>query len=105
MDEKKSFLEKMSKQVDEWDEQLEKLEKEMSDARAETKAEYKKGIADLQRKRDELQRKIKEFDSAADEAYADLKPSVEKHWKELKGALQGLTGSLLGQDKSKPREK
>lgn len=104
MEDKKSFLEKLSTRIEDLDKQLEQMKKDMANAKSDAKNEYQRGIAELQKKRDNLQERIKEFDSAADDAYAELKPALEAHWKEIKGSLDRIAGSLLGREKKAPEQ-
>lgn len=95
MSEKETYLKELKKQVDDWDKKLNKLNSEAVVAKAETKADIKKGISDLERKRNELRERIKELEAASDKTFADVKAAVQKNWSDLDGALTNFAQSLL----------
>jgi seryl-tRNA synthetase len=84
MDARTKFVELLSAQIVEWDNQLEALKDKAESARAEEKSEYAETIAALQRKRDEAVKKLMGIGAATDDEWEDLKAGAEQIWSEVK---------------------
>jgi hypothetical protein len=84
MDTRTKFVEKLSAQMVEWDNQLEYLKDKVESATAEEKSEYSKTIAALQRKRDQAAEKLMGISAATDDEWGDLKAGAEQIWNEVK---------------------
>ena len=84
MDSRTKFVEMLSAQIVEWDNQLENLKDNMESATAEEKSEYAKTISVLQRKRDQAAEKLMGIGAATDDEWGDLKAGAEQIWKEVK---------------------
>jgi uncharacterized coiled-coil DUF342 family protein len=88
MEDKKSFLQKLSEQLQELDTELDELKVKAHLAKADARDELQKQMEELRVKRDEAQIKLKELQGVGDEAWDEIKAGVEKSWGELRGAFK-----------------
>lgn len=90
MDTRTKFVELLSAQMVEWDNQLEDLKDKLESATAEEKSEYAKTITVLQRKRDEAAEKLMGIGAATDDEWGDLKEGAEQIWSEVKNIFRDI---------------
>lgn len=76
MTDKDIFIKKMHAKIDEWNAQIDRLAAKSEIAGADAKAEYNNSIDKLQRKRDEIDKKIREAVTAGDNAWQDMKIGI-----------------------------
>ena len=88
MDKRTEFVEKLSAQMVEWDNQIDLLKDKTESAPAEAKADYSSAIAALQLKRDETALKLQGISAAGDDEWEDLKKGTEKVWDEVRSILR-----------------
>lgn len=84
MDARTKFVEKLSAQMVEWDNQLEFLKDKLEYATAAEQSEYAKTIAALQQKREQAAEKLMGIAAATEDEWADLKTAAEQIWGEVK---------------------
>lgn len=84
MDTRTKFVEKLSAQIVEWDNQIEFLKDKMEIATAEEKSKHAKTITDLQRKRGQAAEKLMGIAAATDDEWGDMKAGAEQIWREVK---------------------
>ena len=83
IEKRKTYQEKLSAQLEEWNAQIALFIAKADKARAEGKFDHDKIIEALQHKQDEAKIKLQELKSSGDEAWEDLKAGAEKAWAEL----------------------
>lgn len=88
MEDKKSFLQKLAVQLQEWDTEIDELKVKAHLAKADAKDELLKQIEELRVKRDTAQTKLKQMQEVSDEAWDDIRTGLEKSWTELSGAFR-----------------
>jgi hypothetical protein len=88
MEDKKSYLEKLAAQLQQWDKDIDALKIKADKAKAEAKIEILKQIDELRAQKQTAQSRLTELQAAGDEAWDELKAGAEKSWTELKGAFK-----------------
>lgn len=88
MEEKKSYLQKLAAQLQDWDSELDQLKLKAEQAKSGAKAEIEEQITELRAKKDAAMVKFNQLQEASDEAWDDIKAGAEKSWAELKGAFK-----------------
>jgi len=83
MDKRTEYVEKLSAQMVEWDNQINLLKDKVESAAPGTRSEYSKTIATLQLKRDEAATKLQGISAASDEEWEELKTGTEQIWGEV----------------------
>ena len=88
MDKRTEFVEKLSAQVVEWDEQIESLRDKAEASRTEEKFEYYQTIDALQLQRDQAAAKLAGISLASDDEWADMKAGAEQICGEVTGLFR-----------------
>jgi hypothetical protein len=83
MDKRTEYVEKLSAQMVEWDEQIYQLKYLADSATSEVKSDYSREIEDLQIKRDVAAQKLQGISAASDDEWEDLKLGTEQVWGEV----------------------
>ena len=87
MDKRTEYVEKLSAQMVEWDNQIELLKDKAKSAAPESKSDYSNAIETLQLKRDEAAVKLQGISAATDDEWEDLKTGTEDVWGEVRTIL------------------
>ena len=87
MDKRTEYVEKLSAQMVEWDNQIDLLKDRAESAPPEAKPDYSSAIAALQLKRDEAAVKLQGISAATDDEWEDLKEGTEQVWSEVGSIL------------------
>ncbi len=87
-DKRKAYEDKLDAQLKEWSTQLALLKAKADNAKADMKIHYYETIDTLQRRHDEVRKRLQELRAASDTAWGDLKTGVEKAWADVKTAYQ-----------------
>lgn len=87
MDERTEYVEKLSAQMVEWDNQIERLKDMAESSTPETKVDYSKAIASLKHKRNEAAEKLQGISTAGDDEWEELKSGTERVWGEVQSIL------------------
>jgi hypothetical protein len=82
-EETKSFLEKLSAQLLDWDSQVNELKQKAVQAKGDAKLKYEKEIANLNEKMEQVKTRVEEFHHAGGEAWESAKDGLDKASKEL----------------------
>lgn len=93
-EEKNEYLDKMAKQVGEWEANIEALKKKAEKAKTETKNEYLAQIEALNQKKEAAQKKLAELQAAGDDMWEDLKSVVESAWEDMKKSLKSASNKI-----------
>ncbi len=87
MEDKKSYLQKLADQLQQWDVELDELKARAGKAKAESKTELLNQVEALRMKKETAQNKLKQLQEAGEGAWDDMKAGIEKSWTELTGAF------------------
>jgi hypothetical protein len=98
MDKRTEYVERLSAQMVEWDNQIDLLKDRAKSAAPETESDYSSAIAALQLKRDKAAVKLQGISAASDDEWEDLKAGTESVWDEVRTILRdaGLRHGLHG---------
>jgi hypothetical protein len=88
MDKRTEYIESLSAQMVEWDNQIDRLKDKAESATPESKTDYSEAIAALQHKRDEAAQKLQGISAASDDEWEDLKSGTEQVWGEVRSILR-----------------
>ena len=88
MDKRTAYLESLSAQMVEWDNQIDRLKDKAESATPENKSDYSQAIAALQLKRDEAAQKLEGISAASDHEWEDLKAGTDQVWDEVRTILR-----------------
>jgi TolA-binding protein len=88
MESKEQYIEKLQKQLREWDSELEELRLKSTLVKAELKDEYAEEMEDLESKRRQAEQKMKKIKEATAESWMEMKEGLERAWDELKMATK-----------------
>jgi len=87
MEDKKTYIDKLTVQLKKLDAELDKLKIKADKAKIDVKAEYQKQIEELRNKKTTIASKMETIKGSSDEAWSELRTGLEKSWTELKSAL------------------
>lgn len=87
MDERTEYVEKLSAQMVEWDNQIERLKDRAESSTPEKTVDYSDAITALQLKRDEAAEKLQGISIAGDDEWKELKTGTEHVWGEVRSIL------------------
>lgn len=87
MDERTEYVEKLSAQMVEWDNQIERLKDRAESSTPEKTVDFSKAIETLQLKRDEAAKKLQGISTAGDDEWEELKSGTEHVWGEVRSIL------------------
>lgn len=88
MDKRTEYIEKLSAQMVEWDNQIDRLKDKAESATPESKTDYSQSIAALKAKRDEAALKLQGISAAGDDEWEELKAGTEQVWGEVSSILR-----------------
>ena len=98
MEDKKSYLQKLAQQLQDWDKEMEALKLKADQAKAGAKADLHKQFEDLRLKKETAQHKFNELQKASDEAWDEVKDGLEKSWADLKGSFRSAVAKFKSPD-------
>lgn len=87
MNERTAYVEKLSAQLVEWDNQIDQLKDKAESSSPDSKSDYTEAIATLQIKRDEAAVKLQGISVAGDDEWEELKTGTEHVWGEVRTIL------------------
>lgn len=93
-DKRKAYEEKFDARMEEGSARIALLKAKAHKATAEAKVEYYKTIDALQHGQDKARVKLRELQSAGDDAWEDLKTGAENAWDEVKTALHSAAAKF-----------
>jgi hypothetical protein len=94
MEDRKAYIDKMAAKLKEWDADILKLEAKTDAVKADVKAEYRKQIEELRKKRTEAQQKLNVIKEAGEGAWEELKTGIETSWKILGDSIKTAIGKF-----------
>lgn len=77
------YVERMKKQLDEWNAKLGQWEIEVKKAQSNVRQHYEAQIKALEKQRDEMVRRLNETRAASQAAWTDVSKGAEQAWKAL----------------------
>ncbi len=87
-----NFVAETQKQIEEWQTQLADLTKQLENAQAQTKAEFKKGIAEMEDRISHATTMVQQAQQANEKAWNDMEAATKKAFDQLqKGWQQALS--------------
>jgi chromosome segregation ATPase len=87
-DKRDEYVDKLKRQLDEWNAAIDNLEQRAGELKAEARERYQARLAVLRAKRQEIQGKLKEIQAAGESAWDAIKASVEVARTEFKRAYE-----------------
>lgn len=87
MNSQAEYVEKLSAQMVEWDNQIERLKDRAESSTPEKTTDYSKAIAALQLKRNEAAEKLQGISTAGGHEWEELKSGTERVWGEVRSIL------------------
>ena len=87
MEDRKIYIDKLTTQLKEWDDEVNELETRVERAKADAKERLKEKIDELRTKKDAAQNRLQEIRVASDDAWESLKEGLEKSWSDLRLSL------------------
>ena len=88
MIDKKSYLQKSADKLQQWDTDINELKAKADKAKIESRTELINQIDELRKKKQTVQDKLKQLQTAGDGAWDDIRTGFERSWTELKGAYE-----------------
>ena len=79
-----TYIRKMRAQLDEWSDELDRLETRLKREEAEREPGYQEYISRLRQGREQMRQKLTQIQEASEDAWEDLKAGVEDTWNKLK---------------------
>jgi hypothetical protein len=88
MDKRNEYVERLSAQMVDWDNEMYRLKDKVISAAPEARAEYQAAIEVLQHKLDEAASKLQGISTASDDEWEDLKAGTDQVWGEVRANLR-----------------
>lgn len=85
---KEAYQEKMSSQLEEWQNKIDLLKSKADKAEAEQKIKYYEEVESLRTKQMVVHNKLDELRSASESAWEDVKAGVDLAWRDLEDAFE-----------------
>ena len=85
---REEYVERMKKQIDEWNAKLGKWEVEVQKAQANVKAQYEMQIKALEKQRDEALKRVNETRDASQAAWMEGSKGAESAWKAMQSSFE-----------------
>jgi uncharacterized coiled-coil DUF342 family protein len=82
------YVERMKKQIDEWNTKLADWEAEVQKAQTHVKARYEAQIKAMEKQRDETIKRLNETREASQAAWQEVSKGVESAWKALHASYE-----------------
>ena len=82
-----AYVQKLKAKIDEWNADIDKLTAKAEQAEADAKIIYQQQLEELRTKRQDLEGKIEELQSAGESAWEELKQGVESSWESWKNSF------------------
>jgi flagellar biosynthesis chaperone FliJ len=85
---REEYVERMKKQIDEWNAKLGKWEVEVQKAQANVKVHYEAQIKALEKQRDEALKRVNETRDASQAAWMEVSKGAESAWKAMQSSFE-----------------
>lgn len=87
MSKRDEYVEKLKGKLDEWNDDLDKLEAKTEHVKEDLKEKYKEELEVVKKERDDIKTKANELIHASEEAWVELSAGIEEAWKKLTEAI------------------
>ena len=87
---KKSYLNKLSSQIKQWETEIDKLKAKANKTKTDVNIEYNNKIDEIRHKKEDLEKKIKLLQKSGDEAWDEIKDGLGKSWKDFKTSFDNV---------------
>ena len=84
---REEYVERMKKQMDEWNAKLGKWEVEVQKAQSNVKVQYEAQIKALEKQRDEAVKRLNETRDASQAAWMEASKGAESAWKTMQASF------------------
>ena len=88
MNTRDAYVEKLKAQLDEWDDELDRLDAKAFEAEANEKIKYEEMIKKICHEHEEAQQMLSEIRETSEDAWEELKEGTENVWNSLKESLR-----------------
>jgi len=90
-----AYVQKMKAKIDEWNADIDKLTAKADQAEADVKIRYHQQLEELRAKRQEMENKIADLQSAGESAWEEMKQGVESSWATWKASFSKAKTQLF----------
>ncbi len=87
MSKRDEYVDKLKHKLDDWNEDIEKLEAKADHVKDDLKDKYEEEIVVVRKQRDNIKEKTMELVESSEEAWDELKVGVEAAWHKLTEAI------------------
>lgn len=91
---REKYIDKLSKQLKKWEQELTELEEKSGKKVEEMKGTLAKNMENFRARRDQLKEKVQRLEQAGEEAFKEIRTDTEKLWNDAQNALQGIRKEL-----------
>ena len=91
---REEYVERMKRQIDEWNAKLGKWEGEVQKAQTNVKAQYEVQIKALEKQRDEAVKRLNETRDASQAAWMEVSKGAESAWKAMQSSFEKAWGEF-----------
>ncbi len=88
MSSRDEFAETMKRQIDEWNNAIERLESQAKEADQSARAQYEEAVNVMRRNVDEAQKGLGKLQNTSSDAWRDVQKGYEDAWSNLTNAMQ-----------------
>lgn len=88
MESKEAYIKRLEVQLEEWNNEMERLRINADKATTEAQAEYDKQLDELNGKQEDLRAYLAELNKANNDAWRDVKEGADNAWRELDAAFR-----------------
>ena len=99
---REEYVERLKRQIDEWNRLIDKWEKEGRSRSAEARQEAEERLSELREKRNEMRARLPEIQEAGERAFDELLDGINRAWKELSRAFERSKEEFESEEKSGP---
>ena len=91
---REEYVERMKKQIDEWNAKLADWQREVQKAQANVKVQYEAQIKALEIQRDEAVKRLHETRDASQAAWMEVSKGAENAWKSMQSSFEKAWGEF-----------
>ena len=91
---REEYVERMKKQIDEWNAKLADWQTEVQKAQANVKVQYEAQIKALEKQRDEAVKRLNETRDASQAAWTEVSKGAESAWKSMQSSFEKAWGEF-----------
>ncbi|MEX0924161.1 MAG: hypothetical protein WDZ84_15450 [Rhodovibrionaceae bacterium] len=88
MDNQDVYIKRLQVQMEEWENEIERLRIKADKASADAQIEYRKQLEELRKRQDEMQAQYEKLNRAGNDAWSDVRDGADKAWMEFDAAIK-----------------